>query len=184
MTPPAQRERGPRARLLAALERWCSAFAVAGAGVGLAVALMVVVSVIGRAGFGLPIPGDVELTQLGIALAISLGLPWCQARRGNIIVDFFTQSASPRTLRLLDAGGALLLALMCALLAWRSAAGALAVREAHETSMILALPMWWAYASLAPGLALAALVAVVQAFAAPAAPADSSGAAPAGGPAT
>jgi TRAP-type C4-dicarboxylate transport system permease small subunit len=27
--------------------------------------------------------------------------------------------------------------------------------------MILGLPMWWAYASLAPGLALAALVALV-----------------------
>ena len=168
MTPPAQRQRGPRARLLAALERWCSAFAVAGAGVALAVALMVVVSVIGRAGFGLPIPGDVELTQFGIALAISLGLPWCQARRGNIIVDFFTQRAGARMLRWLDGGGALLLALMCALLAWRSAAGAGAVREAHETSMILALPMWWAYASLAPGLALAALVAVVQALSVPA----------------
>jgi TRAP-type C4-dicarboxylate transport system permease small subunit len=37
------------------------------------------------------------------------------------------------------------------------------VREAQETSMILELPMWWAYASLAPGLALAALIALLQA---------------------
>jgi len=29
--------------------------------------------------------------------------------------------------------------------------------------MILGLPMWWAYASLAPGLLLSALVAVWQA---------------------
>jgi TRAP-type C4-dicarboxylate transport system permease small subunit len=29
--------------------------------------------------------------------------------------------------------------------------------------MILELPMWWAYASLAPGLALAALIAALQA---------------------
>ncbi len=130
----------------------------------LAVALMVVVSVVGRAAFGLPVPGDVELTQFGIALAISLGLPWCQARRANIIVDFFTQRATPHTQRWLDGAGALLLALMCALLAWRSAAGAFAVREAHESTMILGLPMWWAYASLAPGLALAAALALTQAF--------------------
>ena len=45
----------------------------------------------------------------------------------------------------------------------RTSIGAISVYEAGETSMILALPMWWAYASLAPGLALAALVAVVQA---------------------
>jgi TRAP-type C4-dicarboxylate transport system permease small subunit len=40
----------------------------------------------------------------------------------------------------------------------------MAVREAGETSMILDLPMWWTYASLAPGLALSALVALVQAW--------------------
>jgi TRAP-type C4-dicarboxylate transport system permease small subunit len=28
--------------------------------------------------------------------------------------------------------------------------------------MILSVPMWWAYASLAPGLALAALIALIQ----------------------
>ncbi|MBL8341400.1 MAG: TRAP transporter small permease [Rubrivivax sp.] len=128
---------------------------------------MVVASVVGRAAFGVPIPGDVELTQFGIAVALSLALPWCQARRGNIIVDFFTQRAGARTQRALDAAGALLAALMCALLAWRSAAGAVAVREAHETTMILALPMWWTYALLAPGLALAAAVATLQALAGP-----------------
>jgi TRAP-type C4-dicarboxylate transport system permease small subunit len=151
-------------RLLAPLERLAHLFAIAGAATALVVALMVVTSVAGRALFGKPIPGDFELVQLGIALAISLGLPWCQARRGNIIVDFFTQRASARTQRRLDAAGALGLAAMCALLAWRSAAGALAVREAQETSMILALPMWWAYASLAPGLALTAAIALVQAL--------------------
>ncbi|MBI5720353.1 MAG: TRAP transporter small permease [Burkholderiales bacterium] len=159
-------------RLLTRLSRLAEVFAVAGAAIAMAVALMVVVSVVGRAAFSLPIQGDVELVQFGIALAISLGLPWCQAQRGNIIVDFFTQRASPRTLRALDAAGALALSLMCALLAWRSAAGALAVHAAQETSMNLELPMWWTYASLAPGLALAAAVALVQAFvASPAAPA-------------
>ena len=66
-------------------------------------------------------------------------------------------------MRWLDGVGALLMAAMCALLAWRTSVGAIGVREAGETSMILGLPMWWVYASLAPGLALAALVALVQA---------------------
>jgi TRAP-type C4-dicarboxylate transport system permease small subunit len=30
--------------------------------------------------------------------------------------------------------------------------------------MVLSLPMWWAYASLAPGLGLAALIALLQAL--------------------
>ncbi len=60
--------------------------------------------------------------------------------------------------------GCLLVALMCGLLAWRTAVGAINVREGGETTMILALPMWWVYALLAPGLALAALIALHQAW--------------------
>jgi TRAP-type C4-dicarboxylate transport system permease small subunit len=137
-------------------------FALAGAALALAVAAMVVISIVGRAGFDAPISGDVELTQVGIALALSLGLPWCQWRRANIVVDYFTQKLPEQRRLRLDAVGSVLIALMCALLAWRSAAGALAVRQAQESTMILALPMWWVYASLAPGLALAAVIALWQ----------------------
>ncbi|HEV8689207.1 MAG TPA: TRAP transporter small permease [Ideonella sp.] len=139
------------------------AFAVAGGGVACIVAAMTVTSIVMRSLLSRPIPGDVELTQLGIALAISLCLPWAQLHGANIIVDFFTQSLEPRANRRLDAVGALLLAAMCALLSWRTSMGALAVHAAGETSMILDLPMWWVYAALAPGLALTALIALVQA---------------------
>jgi len=149
------------ARILRGL---ATAFALIGAGVALAVALMAVVSIAGRATVSSPIQGDVELTQFGIALCISLCLPWCQLHGANIIVDFFTQNLRERVQRTLDGIGALLLALMCALLAWRTGVGAMSVKEAMETSMILSLPMWWAYASLAPGLALAALIALYQAM--------------------
>lgn len=138
-------------------------FALVGVATALAVALMVVVSIAGRSLASYPIPGDVEMTQFGIALCISLCLPWCQYKGANIIVDFFTQRLQSRPTRMLDAIGALLMALMCALLAWRTGVGAVAVHQARETTMIMALPMWWAYASLAPGLALAALIALVQA---------------------
>lgn len=149
--------------MLSLLRRVASSFAIAGAAVALGAALMVVTSITLRALTTRPVPGDVELTQFAIALAISLSLPWCQLHHANIIVDFFTQKMAPRRIRLLDGVGALLIGAMCALLAWRTSVGAIAVRDATETSMILGLPMWWVYASLAPGLALAALIAFVQA---------------------
>jgi TRAP-type C4-dicarboxylate transport system permease small subunit len=123
---------------------------------------MTTASVIMRALWDTPIPGDVELTQIGIALAISLCLPVCQLRRANILVDFFTQRCSGRTRQVLDGLGCWLLVVMYGLLAWRTGVGAIAVRSAGETTMIISLPMWWAYASLAPGLALAALIAWLQ----------------------
>ena len=140
--------------------RW---FALVGSFIAMLVAVMSVYSIIGRAFLSKPLFGDVELTQLGIAASISLCLPWCQLHRGNILVDFFTQSTSARTRQILDSAGAFLMAAMCVLLAWRTTMGALAVSSAAETSMILGLPMWWAYASLAPGLLLSALVALWQA---------------------
>ncbi len=146
------------------LRRMALVFAVVGSAVAMLTGVMTVVSVVGRAFLAAPVQGDVELTQFGIALAISLGLPWCQLRGANIIVDFFTQRASQRTQGVLDGIGAVLLAIMCGLLAWRTGVGAASVKAAGEQSMILALPMWWAYASLAPGLALAGLIALWQAW--------------------
>jgi TRAP-type C4-dicarboxylate transport system permease small subunit len=134
-----------------------------GAAVALAVALITVTSVVLRALTSRPIQGDVEITQFGIALAISLMLPWCQLRGANIIVDFFTERLREQSVRMLDGVGCLLIALMYLLLAWRTGVGAQAVHAAGETSMIRSWPMWWVYASLAPGLGLAAVVALVQA---------------------
>ncbi len=145
------------------LRRIATLFAAAGALVAIAVGAMTVISIAGRALWSRPIQGDVEITQFGIALCISLCLPWAQWQRANIIVDFFTQHWPLRAQRRLDSVGALMLAAMCLLLAWRSGAGAAGVLEAGEASMILDLPMWWVYASLSPGLALTALVALWQA---------------------
>jgi TRAP-type C4-dicarboxylate transport system permease small subunit len=138
--------------------------ALLGGAIAFAIGLMTTVSVVGRAFFLKPIPGDVEITQLGIGLAISLCLPWCQFRGANIMVDFFTQRLALSLNRRLDAIGMLLLAVMYGLLSWRTLIGAVSVKQAFEATMILDLPMWWSYASLAPGLAFAGLIALLQAW--------------------
>lgn len=149
--------------MLRFLNRVAWLFALLGGVIALAVALMVVVSITGRATMAKPIQGDVELTQFAIALAISLSLPWCQIHGGNIVVDYFTQRLPQRAIAWLDAVGALMLTAMGALLSWRAAVGAIGSRQTFEATMILDLPMWWVYASLSPGLALAAFIGLVQA---------------------
>jgi TRAP-type C4-dicarboxylate transport system permease small subunit len=139
-------------------------FAIAGGAVALAVALLTTYSVVQRALASRPVSGDIELVQAGIALSISLCLAWCQLHGGNILVDFFTQRMRNKSLRILDGVGALMIAVMYALLAWRTSVGAHTVYAAHEMTMALELPMWWTYACLAPGLALAGLIALMQAL--------------------
>jgi TRAP-type C4-dicarboxylate transport system permease small subunit len=148
-------------RWLVGLGKGCAGL---GALVALATGLLTTVSVVSRALWSQPIPGDVEITQMAMALAISLCIPYCQIRRANIVVDFFTQSMRASSVRGLDTLGQLTLALIYALLAWRTLVGAVSVQQAGETTMIIALPMWWAYACLAPGLALACLIALMQAL--------------------
>ncbi len=147
-------------KLLYSLSRWS---ALIGAAIAMLVAAMTSVSVMGRWLLKSPIQGDVELTQLGIGIALSLCVPWCQLKGSNIIVDFFTQNASESTQRKFDGLGSLLIGITLVLLAWRTGVGAMSVKESGETSMILSLPGWWIYAALAPGLALAAIISFTQA---------------------
>jgi len=146
-----------------ALESACKALALAGGAIFAALTLMSAASIIGRLG-GRPIQGDFELVQIGCAVAISFCLPYCQWRRGHIIVDFFTVRASPRTRGALDAFGALLLALTMALVAWRTGAGALAIKASGETSMIMGIPVWYAYALMTPAFALTAAAGLAAAL--------------------
>lgn len=142
----------------------CEAAALAGGAIVAVLALLSIVSIIGRNFFATPIQGDFELVQLGCAVAIALFLPWCQLRRGNIIVDFFTTNATPRVRGILDAAGALAVAVVMALLAWRTGLAAISMRDSRETSMIMGLPLWFAYLAMTPAFALTALAGVHAAW--------------------
>lgn len=145
------------------LETLCKAFAIAGGATLAALTLMSVVSVGGRI-IGRPIQGDFELVQFGCAIAIAFFLPYTQLKRANIIVDFFTVRSSARTQRALDSAGNLLLAAVMGLLAWRTGAGTLAMKAGGETSMIMGVPLWYAYAAMTPAFCLAALAGLHTAW--------------------
>jgi TRAP-type C4-dicarboxylate transport system permease small subunit len=148
-------------RLLELLSKSCAVLA------GLlltAITLMTVASVAGRNTTGWTLVGDFELTASAAGAAIALFLPWCQWTRGHIIVDFFTLRASPAVRDGLDRFGALVLALVMALMTWRSTLGGLSAWRSQTGSMMLGFPEWIVYACIVPGLALTALIALVQAL--------------------
>lgn len=128
-----------------------------------AIVAVTTASVVGRNTTGWTLVGDFEFTAAAAGAAIALCLPWCQWQRGHVIVDFFTHRAPAGVRRVLDRLGALALALLLGGLAWRSALGGWRAWQSQNASMLLALPEWWVYAALVPGLALAALIALAQA---------------------
>ncbi len=146
-------------KLLETLAKLCAVLA----GVLLTViTLMTCVSLIGRNTTGWTIVGDFELSGSAAGAAIALFLPWCQVRRGNIMVDFFTAKASEATQGKLDRLGALFLALAMALMTWRTAVGGLNAWTSKAGSMMLGFPEWIVYACMVPPFILCSLIALTQ----------------------
>ncbi len=127
------------------------------------ITLMTCFSLIGRNTVGITMVGDFELTGVAAGAAIALFLPWCQLRRANIIVDFFTARASAATNAALDRFGALLLGTAMALLTWRASLGGLNAWNTNSGTMMIGFPEWIVYAAMVPPLALTALIGFAQA---------------------
>jgi TRAP-type C4-dicarboxylate transport system permease small subunit len=127
--------------------------------------LMSTVSILGRWLFALSIPGDYEIAQLATAVAVSAFLPWCALRGGHVLVDFLTNSAPASIRHALDALGYLSIAFVGLLVAWRLTDGMVSLRDSGETTMVLSIPTWYAYAPMIPSFALLGIVALYRAAA-------------------
>jgi TRAP-type C4-dicarboxylate transport system permease small subunit len=127
------------------------------------ITLMTCGSLIGRNTTGDSIVGAFELTGVAAGAAIALFMPLCQVRRGNIIVDFFTAGLRPAVNDRFDRFGAVLLAVIFALLAWRTGLGGINSWSTHSETQIMGFPEWVVYAFMVPSFALAGLIALYQA---------------------
>lgn len=126
------------------------------------ITLMTCISLIGRNTTGATLVGDFELTGVATGAAIALFMPYCQIQRGNIIVDFFTTGLSHETNARLDRLGALLLALVFAVLAWRTTLGGLNSYATHSETQILGFPEWTVYGAMVPAFVLTSVIGLYQ----------------------
>jgi TRAP-type C4-dicarboxylate transport system permease small subunit len=161
----------------AIFERLASALAIVGGLAVAGIALVTTGSVASRWAFGRPLLGDTEVVEFGMAVVVACFLPLCQWRKGNVVVDFFTARAPAAVRDALERAGALLVAAMLGLLAWRTAAGAIDQHRDGAVTMLLQWPQWIAYLLMAVPTALAAAMALYTA------PTGRSGARDAGTPA-
>ena len=145
---------GPIGRALLVLTK---NVAIAGGLVFVALVAMSLVSIVGRKLFAWTVPGDVELLQMCSAFAASTFFAYCHLAQGDVKVDFFTHRMPFRTVAAMDAFASLLVALFGGLIAWRTAALALANLRAGTTSGILELPEWIPQALMVPSFALLCL---------------------------
>jgi len=151
------RPEGPVARLSGLL-------ALAGGALVVGLALLVTGSVLKRWATNQGVEGDFELVQAGLALAVFAFFPFCQARRGHIVVDTFTTWLPVRAQRALDGLWDLIFAGVAGLIAWRLSLGASEAFASRTTSMVLGLPIGYAIAAASAMSGLLALICVVTAI--------------------
>ncbi len=131
-------------------------FAIGGGLIFVALVLISLVSIVGRKLMSMPVPGDIEIMQMGTAIASSAMLAYCEMMRHHLRVDFFTAKLSSQNKDRLDALSHLLLAVVAIVIAWRTGAAAVSLKEAGEMSMMLSWPVWPAVAMLVPSFLLLA----------------------------
>ncbi|MDF0599401.1 TRAP transporter small permease subunit [Psychromarinibacter sp. C21-152] len=141
-------------RLHGLVLRICTAWAILGGVVLLAVVVVNVASVIAAAVFNKGLPGDFELTEVGVAIAAFSFLPYCQIAGLNVTADIFTARASKFWLSLFSMLGAIVALIFGAVLLWRMYYGMLDQRTYDTTTALLQIPLWWGYAGCLLSLAL------------------------------
>lgn len=128
------------------LAKWSAVFG----GLALcALTLMIVISVSGRAlisvGLG-PIPGDFELAEVMTAIAVFYFMPWCYLRGGHATVDLLYMHLPGVVQRAVVTISDLLMLAVWLVMTWMLWEGTLEKRQYLETTFILQMPIWWAYA--------------------------------------
>lgn len=156
---------GPALRFIVRVSTW---LAILGGLLVLALSLLTTVSVLLRWATTRGIPGDFELAQMSMGVAIFAFLPICQLRGGNIFVDTFTARAPRRVRATLDALWALVYTVVAGLIAWEMIMGGWETVASATTTMVLGVPLGWAIllsALLSIWLTFVVLVTVARAMA-------------------
>jgi TRAP-type C4-dicarboxylate transport system permease small subunit len=125
------------------LRRVSDRLALAGGTLLLGLAVLVTVSVVKRWLTTQGLPGDFELMQIGLALAVFSFMPSCQLRGCNLYVDTFTNRLPGRLQRRLDGVWALLYAAVAAAIALMMAVGGVETLASGTRSMVLGVPLGW-----------------------------------------
>lgn len=144
------------------MDRISCVFALAGGAIMLLLINMSLVSIVGRKLMSTPIQGDMELIEVGSAIAIAAFLPIAEIRGINIKADAFTLWASQKTKITLDTIGHFMLFSLSLLLTWRTWLKLLDYYEYEDVSTLLSIPMWMPLALIIPSLLLLSLCALTQ----------------------
>lgn len=119
-------------------------------------------SVAGRYLLGKPVPGDYEIVEIGCAVAVFLFFPFTHASGSNIAAEFFTSGLPPRVQLVIDMIHEIIFGAIAALLAWRLSHGLADKFASGDTSILIKIPLWWAFSVAVVCFVLIAVICVFR----------------------
>lgn len=149
-------------RLVAGMARL---LALAGGTLLLAIVCMVCLSVAGRAAIPLglrPIPGDVEMVEMGVALAVMAMMPYAHLIGANARVDIFVPLMGARTAAVFDTVANFAVLVVALILCWTLWSGLSDRLTFADTTFILRIPLWIGYAGAVLGAFAFIIVALLR----------------------
>ncbi|GBU09019.1 hypothetical protein AwWohl_01570 [Gammaproteobacteria bacterium] len=146
------------------LLKLCSFFALIGGGIFFTLVVISLVSIVGRKTGTISIIGDIELIQVGTAVAASLFFPYCTLLGEHIKVDFFTDCFSFKVRKAFDFIGNFLLLSVLIIITYRLGLQIGVSQEYGEVTTLLSIPIWWALLAMMPGFILACISTIYYAM--------------------
>lgn len=144
------------------LDKLTHVFAITGGLLLLSLIGMSLVSIIGRKLFSSPVRGDMELMEMGAAIAIASFLPLCELRGMHIKADAFTLALSHAKKTILDIIAHVLCCFAALVLTWRSWVQMQDYREFGDVSTLLSVPLWIPFMLIIPSIFLLAVCAFAR----------------------
>jgi len=144
--------------LYSRLHTFCRIWALLGGVLLLGIACVSVASILGRQASGSifiqelgflswikPVKGDFELVELGCANVIFAFLPYCHSRNKNFAVDLLSSLLPFRAQIILEVFSHSLYTVTATLFTWQLWISMLDKSKYHQSSMVLGIPLEWAY---------------------------------------
>lgn len=141
----------------AAIRKIVELWALAGGLLLIAIVLLNAASLTGNIVLNQPIPGDFELVEMGVAIAVFAFLPYCQITGANVSADIFTAWAGPRTIAALGLLASIIALGFSGLLLWRMYLGLIDYQIYREVTTIYQIPIWYAFVPILISLGLLTL---------------------------
>jgi len=124
-------------------------------------ALLTVADVVLRTFFSLPIPGMLELVELGLACTIFIALPAVFLRDEHLVVDVVDHLFKPAVVRVLDLIGALVSLGVLVAMAWQMVPLARTMHEFGDVTSDLSIPKLYYWIPVLFGIVASALATVL-----------------------